>query len=381
MKEMSGGEAQMERAFGMFGFVFENLVLFFAFFVLLELVFCYTLQAIADKQNLPFSWMAWVPLLQLYPMVMAGSSSFQPFLALMAAGIAAVILGALLGPLGMLLAVAWSAWALVYFVQLSWNTAEKRGVSGWIGLLAFVPLVNLAAYLYIALHDGPVAPSRPGVMLGFVCFVVPAFPEFLKAREIAQLGQQLGPMAAAAEQGDEAAAQRMMVEMMETMQGMEGVEQQGDPGAMERAMRQLAAAIGRDGESAAGESEPAHPTVIPVPELTPVSPLFECPEGTRERGARPPEGFERWCARQESGRRAVRHGGYASWRRSGQVHVTGLYRDGAREGVWTRWYPNGSKQTQAEFRNGRQDGFQIDWNESGRRLREVRFVAGEPVGR
>ena len=132
----------MDQAFGLFGLVFENLVFIFAFFVLLELVFCYALQAIADKQNLSASWMAWVPLLQLYPMVMVGSSSFQPFLVLMGAGIAAAILGAFLGPLGILIAVAWCAWALVYFVALFWNTAEKRGVSGWIGLLAFVPLVE-----------------------------------------------------------------------------------------------------------------------------------------------------------------------------------------------------------------------------------------------
>jgi hypothetical protein len=371
----------MGEAFGLFGFVFENLVFIFALFVLFELVFCYTVQAIADKQNLPASWMAWVPLLQLYPMVMAGSSSFQPFLVLMGAGIAAVILGALLGPLGILLAVAWGVWALVYFIQLFWNTAEKRGVSGWVGLLAFVPLVNLVAYLYIALHDGPVAPSRAGLLLGFVCFVMPAFPEFRKAQEIAQLGRQFGPMAAAAEQGDEAAMQRMMYEMMEEMQGMEGFEEQGDPNAMAQAMKELAAAMGRGGESAASEPERAIPPAPEVPELAPVSPFFDCPEGTRERGARPPQDYERWCERRDPARGAIRHGGYASWHRSGQVHVTGLYQNGDRHGVWTRWYPNGTRETQAEFQNGRQHGFQLDWSESGLRLREVRFADGKPVGR
>ena len=270
------------------------------------------------------------------------------------------------------------------FVDASyfWNTAEKRGVSGWIGLLAFVPLVNIVAYLYIALHDGPVAPSRAGLMLGFVCFVLPAFPEFRKAQEIAQLGRQFGPMAAAAERGDEAAMQRMMYEMMETMQGMEGFEEQGgDPNAMERAMKELAAAMGRGGESEASEPERATPPVVEVPELAPIPPFFECSEGTRERGARPPKGFERWCERQDPARGGIRHGGYASWHRSGQVHETGLYRDGDRHGVWTRWYPNGAKQTQAEFQNGRQHGFQLDWNESGRRLREIRFADGTPVGR
>ena len=372
----------MGQAIGMLGFVFENLVFIFGFFVLLELVFCYALQAIADKQNLEASWMAWVPLLQLYPMVMTGSSSFQPFLVLLAAGIAAAIVGAFLGPVGMLLAVAWCVWAFVYFVQLFWNTAEKRGVSGWIGLLAFVPLVNFIAYLYIAFHDGPVAPSRIGVLLGFVCIVLPAFPEFRKAQEIAQLGRHIGPMSTAAEQGDEAAMRRMMSEMMQTMQGMEGFEEQGgDRDAMSNALAELAAAVGRGGESAASEREGAPAPVVEVPELELISPFFECSESTRERGARPPTGFERWCERQDPARGRIRHGGYASWHRNGQLHETGLYKDGDRHGVWTRWYEKGGQETQAEFENGRQHGFQLDWNEAGRRLREIRFVNGEPAGR
>ena len=372
----------MQQAFGMFGFVFENLVFIFVLFVLLELVFCYTLEAIADKQGLSTSWMAWVPLLQVYPMVMAGSASFQPFLVLMAAGVAAAIVGALLGPLGTLLALAWCAWAIVYFVQLCWSTAERRGVSGWIGLLAFVPLVNFAAYLYIAFHDGTVAPSRLGLVFGFVFFVLPAFPEFRKAQEIGQLGRHFEPMATAAEQGDEASMRRTMFEMMQTMQGMEGFEQQGgDAGAMSKAMKELAASIGGSGESAASEREDAPAAVVEVPELAPISPYFECPAGTRERGARPPKGVERWCERQDPARGRIRHGGYASWHRNRRVHQTGLYKDGVRHGVWARWFEKGGQQTLAEFQDGRQHGFQLDWNESGRRLREIRFANGEPVGR
>jgi hypothetical protein len=282
----------------------------------------------------------------------------------------------------MLLAFAWCVWALVYFVQLCWNTAEKRGVSGWIGLLAFVPLVNLIAFLHIAFHDGTLPPSRLGLVLGFVFIVLPAFPELRKAQEISQLGRQIGPMAAAAEQGDEAAMRRRMVGMLETMQGMEGFEEQGgDSNALSKMMEELSKAMGGSGESAASERAGAASPLAEVPERTPISPLFECPEGTRERGARPPDGFERWCERPDPARGSVRHGGYASWHRGGAAHETGLYRDGGRHGVWTRWYANGSKQTQAEFRDSRQHGFQIDWDESGRRLREVRFVDGEPMGR
>ena len=371
----------MDRAIALLGFFLENLVFIFALFVFLQLVFCYALEAIADKLGLPYSWMAWVPLLQLYPLIRTGSSSFQPFLLLLAAGIAAAIAGALLGPLGGLLAVAWSAWALVYFGQLCWNTAESRGVSGWIGLLAFLPLINLIAYLYIAFHDGPAPPSRLGLALGLVFIVLPAVPEARKAQEIAQLGRQFGPMATAAKQGDQDAMTRSLHEMMQTMQGMEGFETSGDPDGISKALTMLTAAMGRGGESeASGRGDEISPA-IEVPELTSISERFACPEGTRERGAAPPNGFERWCERLDPALGKVRNGGYASWYPNRMLHETGLYRNGDRAGVWTRWYTSGSKQVQAEFRDGLQHGFQIDWGESGRRQREIRFVHGEPVGR
>jgi hypothetical protein len=174
---------------------------------------------------------------------------------------------------------------------------------------------------------------------------------------------------------------RMLGEMLQTMQGMEGFEQKGgDADAMSRAIEELTASMGGNGESAAGEPEVAPAPVVAVPELAPISPFFECPEGARERGARPPKSFERWCERQDPARGRIRHGGYASWYRNGQLHQTGLYKDGDRHGVWTRWFEKGGQQTQAEFQDGRQHGFQLDWNESGHRLREIRFANGVPVG-
>jgi hypothetical protein len=146
-------------------------------------------------------------------------------------------------------------------------------------------------------------------------------------------------------------------------------------------MAELAAAMETDDESAPSGRGNAVPPAALVPERAPTSAFFECPEGTRERGARPPRGSERWCERLNPVRGRVRHGGYASWHRAGGLHETGRYRNGDRDGVWTRWYANGGMQAQAEFRDGLQHGFQIEWDESGRRKREIRFVEGKPVGR
>ena len=362
------------------GFFFEHLVTIFVLVVLLQLSFCYAIQTIADKQEVPHSWLAWVPLLQIHPVLRAGGESTPSFLMLLAAGIAAIIVGAIIGPLGTVLALAWGAWMLFYFGQVFWNTAENRHVSGWVGLLALVPVINVVAYPYIAFHDGPVAPSRLGLLLGLIFIVLPAYPEARKARELAEIGRQIGPMAAAAEQGDEAGMRRLILESLQKVQHMEGLESSdGDLRGNLRALMQLTADLedDEDGADAVG----SHASAAEPHQLRSVSPLFECPEGTRERGAAPPQGFERWCERPGPGPDGIRHGGYASWHLNARMHETGIYVDGEREGVWTRWNERARLQTQAEFRRGVQHGFQIDWDESGNRRRELRFAQGEPVGR
>jgi hypothetical protein len=189
-------------------------------------------------------------------------------------------------------------------------------------------------------------------------------------------------MAAAAESGDEQAMRRLMLESLQKMQNMEGFETSGeDPHGMARAIAQLSASMGSDEESPAADASQSGPPPVEVPELNTLSPQFACPEGTRERGAAPPRGFERWCERSGPATGSVRHGGYAKWHRNARIDETGTYVDGKREGVWTRWNERAKIQTQAEFRGGLQDGFQIDWDESGQRSREVRFERGKPVGR
>jgi hypothetical protein len=366
------------------GLVFEHLVLIVAVAVFIQLVTCYTIQTIADKQCVPHTWMAWVPLLQIYPVVRSGGSTFLDFLILMGAGVISGIALALVGPLGMILMLAWCVWVLVYFVRLMWMTAERRYLPGWVGLLLFIPLVNFLVYPIMAFHDGPVAPNRVGLVLGFIFVVLPAFPELHKARQLAQLGPQLAPMAAAAESGDERAMHELMGEMLETMQKMEGFEAAGDDGeAMSKTLADLFAGLGDDDASSAAEGAGHDEAIEQMPDvktLETVSERFDCPEGTRERGAVPPRGFERWCELVDSASRIQRHGGYASWHRNGQLREVGLYQYGHRVGVWTRWYASGGKKTQAEFEGGEEHGILLTWDEFGRKQRQIFYQRGEPVG-
>jgi len=374
----------MQGIAGALGFFFEHLVLIFSMLVMLQLVFCYALQVMADKQAIPATSLAWVPLLQLYPLIRVGGIPFSDFLVLIAGSVVAGIVGAIAGPLGVVVIVAWCVWMLVFLVRLMWKTAENRGIPGWVGLLSFIPFVNLFVYPYLAFHDGMLPPRRLGLLLGFVFIVLPAIPQLRTAHELAQFGPNLGPMAAAAEQGNERAMRGMMRDMLEMMQGMSSFEMEsGDAEAMSKALEELGADFEAGGEIAAvtstsgGRAQSAMPE---VDELETISENFECLQGARARGTSPPRGFERWCELVDSAGRVVRHGGYASWHRNGQLREAGIYQYGEREGVWTRWYISGGKETQAEFERGRQHGLLLTWDEIGRKRRQVRYEGGEPVG-
>jgi hypothetical protein len=365
----------------LFGLFFEHMYILMIGALIMQVSFCYALQTVAEKEGLPHTWMAWVPLLQMYPLIRSGGSPFSQFLLLMAAGIAAIIASATLGPVGILLVLAWGVCFIVYFVRLMWTLAENRGVSGWVGILTFVPILGFFAYLYIAFHDGPVAPHMVGVMLALVLIVLPGMVEVRKAREIGQLGKQFGPMAEAAERDDQQAMARMMHDMLQTMQTMEGFEPGDEEEAQtfSKALEELASAMGSEGGSETGGG-PAAPKGIRMPELEPANDVFDCPEGTQERGAMPPRGFERWCELRDPSIGVVRHGGYASWHPNGQLREVGVYQHGEREGVWTRWYSSGGKRTQAEFQRGLQHGYLLTWDEFSRPERKIRYHLGEPVG-
>lgn len=313
-----------------------------------SLLSCYALQTVADKLEQPYSWMAWVPLLQTYPLVKAGDQSFPHFVGLMLAIIPVGLVAALAGPFGAVLMLLYLAWILVFFVRLLWHTAEARGVSGWIGILVMIPLVGPLFYLYIAFHDGPVAPSKAGLVLGLLFYVLPTIPQLQQAR---QLGMQIERMASASAVGREGEMDGMtrgLRDMFAGMQTPEVIESEGDAGAFETTPREL-------------------------PELVAAPASFECPDGTRERGAEPPKGYERWCER--DGRR---HGGYVAWHRDGPVSATGTYADGERVGVWTRWFASGGKQAQAQFVDGREHGLVLTWDALGRPLQMARFLEGRP---
>jgi hypothetical protein len=159
--------------------------------VIVQFVYAYALQSLAHKNEMSSlaETLAWLPILNLYPFVVCGGGSFPRFLIGAAAFLAGTIgLGVMAGMMGedggvmaIVLPVAGILAALgmfFYFGRIFWRTAERRGLSGFIGLLNFVPIVNLFVYPYIAFHDGFAPVNKVGAGLGFLLIVGPAVAQY-----------------------------------------------------------------------------------------------------------------------------------------------------------------------------------------------------------
>lgn len=147
--------------------------------VSISLVMSYTLQTIADKNDLSeiARFLTWIPILNCYPMLLVCGASVKQFLLVMvgliaasvAAGVAASALGGTVGAgVAAFIGIGALLYGMYYFGKLFWVMAERRELSGWLGLLMFVPLVNLAVFAYIAFHDGFSPLNKAGCAVGLV---------------------------------------------------------------------------------------------------------------------------------------------------------------------------------------------------------------------
>jgi hypothetical protein len=397
---------------------------------LLQLLMAWSSQTIADKNDLP-EWagiLAWIPLANMYPVVRCGGWSFVTFLKVAAVCIALMIgLGTIAvlsgGEGGTPVIVSLGLFAVllvvfVSFVQLMWRTAERRNLHGAVGLLLFIPLLGFLVYLYIAFYDGVRMPNKVGLLLGLVLiggnnFVqVRAFDALsgqMQAAVTGESGEAAGPFAvfgssmrimeglAEAEKldpRDPAQLARLTELVMQIRSDIEASEAELGPEWAEQTRRSLealeaklpansVAMSGAAGSGPAGMAGRLDPNRLLVPGGLPNDELggFRIPQnpscrpGTREQGAPPPGGLERWCANADG----TRDGWYTSWFENGQIASAGEYRGGLKVGVWTRWHENGKRRVQAEFEGNMQQGVLIAWDERGRKQGEAHYSMGRPV--
>jgi hypothetical protein len=416
--------------------IIETLAAGFVFFAVaaatMQVVFSYSLQVISEKNKLPdlASFLCWIPLLNLYPLIRCGGGSFGKFLLGSIGGgvLMAVAAGAAAsseaGPLGAAAAVCvFVLVALVYMASIVMSTAESRGLSKWLGLLTFVPLLNIFVYPYIAFHDGFRAPNKVGLLLGLLLAYGPLPAQIQAVDQVVAMARQyegvlgaatdgsgfdaeafqnaMGELGASMEMGDlamlpETNAQPTAEMQLELDQAREMLDDMAGSAAQAPAQSDAAIPDGampaaapdtlvgdRTGRGlAAPPARAASALTAPIGRdgdrgfATPEAPA--CPPGTEAKGSGPPDGLKRWCARigADAG---MKHGWLTAWHENQEMAMAGEYRDGVRVGVWTRWYPSGGKRVQAEFTDGLQHGSLIAWDEQGEKVYEGRFSAGLPV--
>lgn len=165
---------------------------FLAFLVVsafMQLFFSYAAGLIArkDGQSDLMQVLAWIPILQIAPMIVAGGGSVLTFVlgtvglfvGMIVLGITTSFIGGSVGTTIAVLSVLFLfAVVFVYLGRILWATAAARDLPGWIGLLCFVPLVGFFVYPYIAAHDGWAPPHWVGFAIGLVLAFASTAPSF-----------------------------------------------------------------------------------------------------------------------------------------------------------------------------------------------------------
>lgn len=166
---------------------------------LAQLFWAYAISTVALKtdQSEIMQVLAWIPLLQIAPILAAGGGSIGRFLigtVVLTAGNATLIAMAVFLGDGFGRAIALfgltltGLFCLYYFVRIACTTAIARGLPGWMGLLLFVPILNFFVYPYFAFHDGWIGPNKIGLAIGSVLILGTMAPSFQAVNEMNESG-------------------------------------------------------------------------------------------------------------------------------------------------------------------------------------------------
>lgn len=118
--------------------------IFLKFFLLMIIMliayYIYTsfaLMTIAKKTNTPNSWLAWIPIGNLFLMTQIAKVPWWVMLLFLLAFIP--VIGALI--------------AVGLLIFLYWKISEARNMPGWLGILMIIPVVNLIIIGILAWKD------------------------------------------------------------------------------------------------------------------------------------------------------------------------------------------------------------------------------------
>lgn len=103
---------------------------FCCFYLVIYLYFALCIYKIAQKCNVEMAWLAWIPIVQVIPLLQAGKKPVW-WILLLLIPLVNIVIGI----------IVWMA------------VAEQRGKPSWLGILMIVPLVNFVIPGYLAFSD------------------------------------------------------------------------------------------------------------------------------------------------------------------------------------------------------------------------------------
>jgi hypothetical protein len=166
---------------GLFMFGGMTVIVFIiAFTLLLYFFYSLCLYLISKKLEVSYAWLSWVPLLQIFPFIEAARKPLWWVVFFLIPGVLGFFSSSFLF---WILSIIASIVAFIVGVILWMSITENLGLNKWLGLLAFVPLVQLFYMGYIAFKSEPereVSIKRPllislGVYLLLVIIIAAVF--------------------------------------------------------------------------------------------------------------------------------------------------------------------------------------------------------------
>lgn len=100
-----------------------------------------------------------------------------------------------------------------------------------------------------------------------------------------------------------------------------------------------------------------------------------CPDGTKSKGAAPPDGKERYCEKD-----GKKEGPYKKWHSEGVLAEEGAYKAGKKFGKWSSWYEDGKPKVIAEWLGGEKEGPYLRYHRNGNKAEEGTYAAGAMDG-
>jgi len=123
MDDAMGGAAGAGLMAGMFGIMC-------IIYLVIYLYFSLCLFKIAKKVGVDNAWLAWIPIVQIVPMLQSGGK-----------------------PIWWILLCLIPLVNIIIMILVWMGIAERRGKPSWIGILMIVPLVNFIIPAYLAFTD------------------------------------------------------------------------------------------------------------------------------------------------------------------------------------------------------------------------------------